>query len=422
MSFIDKQVAKFQVFDAPAQRILKANFIYYFFFPFFILFSQAYVYANSPGGISYNVFWGVMHFIGNPLGYLVCGYFLRRFEVKTMYAAGMIIMALNMWIMMLIPQEYFNATACYVFGFISGIGSGMYWSSRFYLTIVSTKDETRNLFNGIDFMFQIISGIVMPITVGTYISLYENEGFRAKFEFFTQQFAYISAGLVAVLLALAASAIIVRGSFKTVKLGRFLHFSFSPEWKSTRFFAFIMGCYHAGIICLPTIVTLRFIGGEGALGLIDTVAHVLALITIYIASTISRPEDRPKIMLLGAAIFAVGIALFTGSLATLPVYAAVITSVAFYLSDPTMNFPYRASFMKSIDLLRVKENRGEFTYLCDIEIFNAIGRVVSILAFFVLYQVLPEKTSFITYFIGLAILQFINVVLCKRINNLKTIF
>ena len=263
----------------------------------------------------------------------------------------------------------------------------------------------------------------MPITGGYYISRYKSAEFIEAFPFFTQQFAYITAGAFAMLLAFIASIIILRGEFATVKLGKFLHYKYDREWRDTRLFAFIMGCYHAGIICMPTIVTLSFFDGrEDALGIIDTVAHVLALITIYVASTIARVEDRPKVMLLGSVIYMIGMLMFAGAVSGFAQYAAVIVSISFYLSDPTMNFPYRATFMKSVDLLKVKENRSEFTYLCDIEQFNALGRVVSILAFFVMYHLLPTNVAFIVFFLVLAVLQFVNVVLCKRINRLQSIF
>jgi len=60
------------------------------------------------------------------------------------------------------------------YGLIYGVGSGLYWSSRNYLTLQETKDEHRNYFFSIVSLADKISGTVVSFISGWIIFLVES--------------------------------------------------------------------------------------------------------------------------------------------------------------------------------------------------------------------------------------------------------
>ena len=411
--FFAKQLRQFDLFGDSAKRVLKANCVFGFMLPFYIIFSNTYIFNYNPeGDISFNIIYSALTFVGNPLGFILSGILLRQLHVKTLFIVGMSVIIVNMAVMMFIPSAWLTPASIFFFGLISGLGSGIYWSSRTYLTVVSTDDTVRDFFSGLDYVFFIAGGIVTPALVGSWIGLHETG-------LFSRQFAYQSAMLFALGLVVFASITVARGKFSTVNAKRFLKYKFIKSWQTTRAYVFIMGIYHGAILGVPAVFMMLYVGQEQQLGLVESATHFFALISIYIVSSISKRALRPYVMLAGSILFLIG-ALAFGSL--LPGHAAIATVIlviAFYLSDPTMNFPYRASFMRSIDHSSAIEKRDPYTYLTDIEQFNALGRLVSIGAFYLLYKLLPAEQAFAFYVIGVAAIQFVNVMFCSKINGIQ---
>ena len=411
MSIITEQLAKFKVFNADAKRLLKANLIFGLMIPFYVIFSNTFIFGNTDGDITFNIIYSALHFAGNPVGFIMNGYLLRQFHVKSLFIAGMAIIIVNMALMMFLPAEFFTELAVLGFGLVSGIGSGMYWSARTYLTVVSTTDDNRNFFSGLDFMFLIAGGIVTPFVIGNFI------GLTVEWGWLTRPVAYQSAILFALVLVSMASYTVARGSFGTVKVPDFLHYRFEPRWWDARGFVFVMGLFHGAYLSLPAILVMSFVGDEKAVGLVDSLSHVVALIAIYLVSSNINPSQRTRVMLAGSMLFLVGTLTFSGLLSEMEAVATIVLVATFYLTDPTINFPYRASFMRAIDRSRQLEGHDEFTYVVDVEQFNALGRLVSIGVFFALYVTLPIKLAFGSFLVAVAISQFANLYFSKRING-----
>ena len=411
LSQLGKQRAQFNLFSVNAKRVLKANCIFGFVLPFYIIFSNTYIFNYNPvGDISFNIIYSALTFVGNPLGFILSGLLLKKFHVKYLFIVGMNIIIANMAVMMFIPSDWLVPISLFLFGLVSGLGSGIYWSSRTYLTVVSTSDNVRDFFSGLDYVFFIAGGIVTPALVGTWIGLHETG-------IFTRQFAYQCAMLVALFLVVLASIIVAQGSFPTVRAKNFLKYSYQISWRKTRAYVFIMGIYHGAILAVPAVFMMLYVGKEQQLGIIESATHFFALISIYTVSSISRAALRPYVMLGGSLLFLTGAIMFGSLLPSHAAIATIILVIAFYLSDPTMNFPYRATFMRAIDDLSTQEKRDPYTYLTDIEQFNALGRLVSIVVFYLLYRTLPATHAFAIYVVGVALFQFINVGLCRRINS-----
>ena len=412
MNAFQYRLKQFKHFGPEAQRLLKANFMFGLLMPFYIIFSNTFIFGNTDGNLYFNFAYSALHFVGNPVGFILCGYLLRRFHIRQLFAAGLLLILANMAVMVSTPKQYFTYTAVLIFGLLNGMGSGLYWSVRNYLTVISTHDDNRNFFTGLDQMFFVIGGIATPFVVGNYI------GWGTALGWFSREFAYGSAIFFASVLAFLAVRLVWQGNYPTVKVPRFLFYRYLPEWRKARLFVFVMGFFHAAFIATPAVLVMMFVGNESAVGFTDSISQTCAmLMTLWISSK-AKPHHRTKVMLAGTGIFTTGALVFTGLLAWQPAIATVLMVAAFYFTDPTINFPYRASFMKVLDQVKAVEKRDAFTYGVDIEQFNAAGRLCSIILLVILLEVLPASWAFPAYFISVAAIQFINVLLSKRINTL----
>lgn len=411
MSVFSIPLKQFSIFNANAKRLLKANLMFGLLIPFYVIFSNTFIFGSANGDITFNILYSALHFWGNPIGFIMNGFLLRKVHVKSLFIAGMLLIIINMGFMLFLPPEFFTKTAILGFGVVSGIGSGMYWSARTYLTVVSTTDDNRNFFSGLDFMFLIAGGIVTPFIIGNFI------GLSTEWGVFTRAQAYQVTLLFALAMVLLAAYFVVRGNFGTVTVSRFLYYRFEPSWWHARGMVFVMGLFHGAYLSLPAILIMTYVGNEKAVGIVDSIAHLVALIAIYLVSSRIAPGQRTRVMLAGSILLLAGTATFTGLLNQWAAAATITMVATFYLTDPTINFPYRASFMRAIDRSRAIEQRNQFTYVVDIEQFNALGRLVSIGIFYALLQMVALKQALTFYLLFIAASQFANIYFSKRINN-----
>lgn len=403
--FFKNQKAKFSVFSRDAKALLKGNLFFAMVIPFILIFSNAYIWRSS-SSVYLILFFMMGHFFGNPLGFLVNGLVLRKVKVKDMFVMGMFIYLIAM--MLLVYLENVSYLSLISLGVGSGIGSGLYWSNRNLLTVTSTVDENRSFFNGLDYIFLAAGGIISPLFFGLFIGLGE------KFDLIEAQNAYQLSVFFAVILVFVAAFHIRKGSFETLPQKAFFQYKFNKEWNYTRLMCYIMGFYHFAILTLPAILILNFIGNESSLGIIDASSNLTAFCVVYIVSSRAKPHQRHAILMAGTVLFMLGAIIF-GSLFSSA--GVLVLQAAFYLSDPLLNISYRAIFMNNIDNFSKLEGRNPYTYLVDLEGFNASGRITASCLFLGLYYLSSFELTLIVTLIFISLLQFLNLAVGKRASG-----
>ncbi len=411
MDLFKEPLIQFRVFNTNARKLILVNFIIGLFNPFYIIFANTFIFTSSKGNLSLNLIFSCCSFLGLVFGFILNGYFLRYIHVKRQLIAGILILFLAIVVMFLLPNGSVNINWVIFLGLFSGIGNGIYWSSRNYLTVVNTNNSNRDFFAGIDFILISVGRIITPLIVGIYI------GEGIKLGWISHQFAYRSTLIIAFLLIVSATFILLPRKYKTAKPNKYFYFKYSKLWGNARKMFFVLGSFQGAVTALPPVIIMKFLGNESAVGLYTSICYFIAITTVYIISKKSSIQHRSKILKYTAIALISGAILFILLIHSNSYMATACLIVILFLTEPLFGFPARASFMKALDELKYIENRDTYTYVVDVEIFTGIGRISSLLIFFTLYIYLPIFIALSIYISYVSLLQLTNIRHSKKLNG-----
>jgi YQGE family putative transporter len=407
----EEQKAKFEVFTLSARKLIWSNLLFGLFNPFYFIFSNTFIFKHSNGNLVYNLIYCSFTFSGIISGFVINGFLLKKFHVRNQLIFGELMLFISITTLFLMPGNFLTDVSVSCFGLISGIGSGIYWSCRNYLTIVNTTDSNRDFFAGLDYI--LISGgrIITPFLVGIYI------GEGTKHCLFSSSFAYSSTLIFAFLAILFSSLMVIKEKYKTTQTKKFVFIRYNKEWSNSRLLITLLGFFQGAIFVIPPVFIMKYIGNEATVGTLNSVSYIIAITIVYVISSRSKTEHRTGIIFAAASILLTGALVYSFFISSRSILATSILMVLMFIAEPIINFPCRATVMKAIDDLKHIENRDDYAYLLDIEFFAALGRVASMILFYVLYTSFETGIALSVYVIFIGLLQFFNVPLSKRING-----
>src|SRR5690606_3591351 len=119
----------------------------------------AYVMRNSNDPVKVVVY-QLTIYTGIPITFLLNGYLLNHFRIKSLYSIGMLLSGISMMIMMSLKTLDLWGIACA--GMTMGFSFGFYWANRDYLALSITNDSNRNYYYGLETFFYTIIAVIIP--------------------------------------------------------------------------------------------------------------------------------------------------------------------------------------------------------------------------------------------------------------------
>jgi MFS transporter, YQGE family, putative transporter len=406
-----EQKARFDIFSVNAQKFITSNLLFGLFSPFYLIFSNTFIFSSSKGNLEMNLVYCIFTFIGIITGFLLNGYISRYVHIKLILIGGVWLIFLTIVLMFSLPQKDISWFGIIFYGMFTGLGVGIYWSSRNYLTLVITNKNNRDFFSGIDFILISLGRVVTPFLIGIYI------GQGIKLGWFSAAIAYRSTLILAFALVLVITILILRIKHKSVRFGKFLYFSYSKRWQKVRLLLMTLGFFQGAIYVIPTVFIMKFVGGESFVGTINSLGYLVAIIIVYLISRKSGTEHRTRIVILGFWMLTSGAVAFSLFFKSNVILGTYILIFLMFLAEPILNFPIRASLLDVINGIKKQEKRKGYAYIFDVEAFTAVGRVASLTIFYLLYLVLPVAISIIVFILFMAITQYYCIALTRKINE-----
>lgn len=360
--------------QAPGMRtLLLTNMLYALVLPVVEIFVGAYVMRNTSDPVMV-AFYQLMMYAGIITTSLVNGFLLKRYSVKTLYAAGILVSGLSMFGMMAIPS--LGITALGVAGFTLGAASGFFWTNRYLLALYNTDNENRNYFFGLESFFFSVTSIGVPLFIGAFLSQLEGkEIFGLLFDI---NRSYRVVTLFVIGIAVLACAVLRKGKFANPKETAFVYFRFCKLWNKMLLLAVLKGMVQGFLVTAPAILVLKLVGNEGALGLIQGISGALTAVLVYVLGRLARPQDRLKIFAGGLLIF------FAGTIGNGILFSAagvilfVLCKVVF---QPLFDLAYFPIMMRTIDVVARLEGRNEYAYILSHEFGLFVGRASGLILF-----------------------------------------
>lgn len=380
--------------------LVLTNMIYALVLPVIDIFVAAYVMRNSNDPTKV-VIYQLTIYTGIPLTFLLNGFLLNRFNIKTLYSAGMLLSGVSMIVMM--SLKTLDLTGIGIAGIIMGMSFGFYWANRDYLALSITNDHNRNYYYGLETFFYTIIAVVVPICIGWFIEsggdINVNNAYR------------IITGLVFV-ITIFASVVCFRGHFRNPDEKTFLYLRFHPYWRKLLMLASLKGLAQGYLVTAPAMLIMLLLGKEGALGTAQSVGAIIAAVLMYIIGRAAKPEHRITIFAGGLICFALA-AIFNGALYNAT--GVVIFMLFLLLAKPMLDIAYFPIQFSVIDILSKKEKRNVYAYILNHEVGLYAGRFLGAGTFIFLAYYFSTEVALRYAIIIIAVLQLLSIAVGKTI-------
>ncbi|WP_231491244.1 MFS transporter [Pedobacter sp. Leaf170] len=378
------------------------NLIYSIVLPVIDIFVAAYVMRSSNDPVKVVVY-QLTIYTGIPITFLINGYLLRTFSIKTLYSLGMMLSGISMMVMMSLTT--LDTVGIGVAGLIMGMSFGFYWANRDFLALAMTNDENRNYYYGLETFFYTIIAIIIPFSIGAFIEYQSAISGNA-------QLAYrIVTGFV-VFITILASIMCFRGNFTNPTEKKFVYFKFDPYWYKLLRLASLKGLVQGFLVTAPAMLIMLLVGKEGALGTAQSVGAIIAAFVMYIIGRKTAPKHRVYVFGAGLLIFAIA-AIINGILYNST--GVIIFMLLLLLAKPLLDIAYYPIQYSVIDILTKKEKRSEFAYILNHEAGLYIGRLVGAGTFLVLAYSFSVEIALRYAIVIVAVLQLASFWVAKDI-------
>lgn len=381
--------------------LILTNMVYALVGPVIDTFVSAYIMrsSNDPTKV---VIYQLTIYTGIPLTFLLNGYLLRRFNIRKLFCAGMLLSGLSMLGMMSLRK--LDDVGIGAAGLVMGMSFGFYWANRDTLVLDVTNDRNRNYYYGLETFLYTIIAVVMPLAIGWFI--------HAQSRFANSHGAYLTIIGIAFCVTILASLICLRGQFPNPPAKRFVYLKFHPLWNRLLLLALLKGLGQGFLVTAPSMLIMTLLGDEGSLGMAQTIGALVAAIAMYILGRVTNPDDRIK-------IFAAGLVLFLlAALSNAILFSAtgVILFMLFLLvAKPLLDLAYFPIQFRVIDIVKRIERRSEFSYIFNHEAGLYVGRFSGALAFLLLAFGFSTTIALRYAILLIATIQLLSLLVAKNI-------
>jgi MFS transporter, YQGE family, putative transporter len=381
--------------------LVLTNFVYAFVLPVIDIFVAAYIMrsSNDPTKV---VIYQLTIYTGIPLTFLMNGFLLKRFQVKHLYAAGMLLSGVSMAIMM--SLETLNLIGIGIAGLMMGFSFGFYWANRDFLSLANTDDGNRNYYYGLETFLYTIIAVIVPIAIGWFLEL--QGGAHA-----VQRGYQIITGIVFA-IAIAASLVCFRGQFTQPEARPFVFFKFHPLWRKFLVLASLKGLVQGFLVTAPAMLVMLLLGKEGALGTAQSVGAILAAVAMYFIGRYSRPDQRVQILAAGLILFAMAAVanaiLFNAT-------GVVIFLMFLLLARPLMDLAYFPIQYNVINVVGEAEQRSEYAYILNHEAGLWVGRFLGAGTFLALAYGISTDIALRYAVLIVAMVQLLSIVIARNV-------
>lgn len=384
VAVIQKEVRHYQTLS-PTTRLLVLS---YFFrsaaYPIISTFTSAYIWQGSHD-VMLLILYNAAACAALPPMFMFNKFLLGRIELKTLYGIGIVLTGLSALLVVFYTST--SPVAYIIYGLVYGIGNGIYWSNRNFLTLKHTDSQTRSYFTGLNFSLSTMASTVVPIVAGWFIVLTVSAHI-----FPTAKLGYGILTILAFGLLIITGWIIQKGIFEKPILTEPKPTPFSPLWQKARLLSIAIGLVDGPLYILPTVLVLKLANNEGILGSVNSIMAIITAAVTYIFGRWYRQKYYLRLftMLLGIFILAAVPLLWTMGYVSVIWYVVVVN-----LAD---NLIWTVNEPKLMDIQDDESKMHGITHyrlIVDRELFLNIGRI-GLFAIFAMLTVYTP-TMAITY-------------------------
>lgn len=340
-----------------------------------------------------------------PLGFLLSYRFIGRVTHRFLFLLGTI--GSGLIPLLLIFSPTFLPIVVISFGALFGVSQGFLYSTRNYLTLHTTTKESRLRFSSVESLIATSCGLVVPFIVGWGLEL------GTKIGWFSLTQGYRWMGLIACLFLGIAGWILHDRSEPLPARPKLKLFPLSGQWKLLRSMDFIQGVISGVTSLLPIILTILFIGMEGAIGTFRSIGAIVTALSIFLAGRFVIHDQRLPILSFSFFIDLLAAA----AVVFLPLRLGVIIFIITSVGTSVMRWWVTVATMyHAVEVEQRLTGSSREALLLDREFVLDMGRAVGLLLFLFLYSIVPAQSPFIAI-VFIAMIQLTIYPLCRALDK-----
>ncbi len=366
---VKKEISHFKKLTFKARELIFSSLFYGAAAALIGVFIGAYIFRQTNDPLLVSLYY-VGAFISLYVTFLINGKLLKKIKVNHLYGFGLICMGLAPFILVSIPSVPIYLIP--LIGALDGFGGGFYWSNRNYLEIDATEDADRDYFFGVITASTTFLAIIFPFLGGIILTYGNNLIFQIP--------SYQLLMGIGFMIFLVGALVIQNTEFHQPQIGNLFLGKASKSWNRIRLFTFFFNFKLAIETVAFGLIVLAIAKTEFSLGLFQSLSAVFSAIFIYIFGRNIKIEKRIILML-------IGILFITTSNMILVLFFSIPALIVFTILNKVGD-PISSNIMGAIVYKGIEdstEHYGEkYRYICDLELFHNLGRLVAI-ALFVLF-------------------------------------
>lgn len=367
---IGKEADHYRALPKEVRRLLLSYYLYLLAYPLFAVFTNAYLWRLNEN-LSFLVVYNLLYCLGLPLGFYANGLLLKKFHTLKLYAVGAVLEGLAGLLVVVFSTTSFSLLAFY--GLLSGMGAGLFWGNKNYLSLMLTKGTNRLYYNSLETAGDTVINMVIPALAGAFIV------FGESINLYTPALAYKILMAIGLLLVIVAGLIVQSSKIQDVESEPLFVHTPSPRWKLVRWYNVLSNVVIGAEFIIPSVLVLVLVGKEGALGLVSSATATLSTVLIYIYGRKSKIKDVWKTVAAACIIY------FIGGILLAWFYTPIV--VLIYMALSTIGWVFRwpnayAVIMEAMDNESTK--KGQYAFICDNEVTFNIGRSVGLCLIFMI--------------------------------------
>lgn len=363
ISRVNIELSHYRALREDSRRLLISYYLYLSAYPLFGIFTNAYLWQTGENLLSLVIF-NLLYCLGLPLGFYLNGILLQHFHALRMYGVGVVLQGLSGILVVFFPASTPITLALY--GAIYGVGGGLYWGNKSYLTQKITRGTNRLYYLTLESSGDMLINIFMPAVAGGIISL------GTHFNLYNLEIGYRLAMGLGLILTLISGLIVQGSSLQDIDHEHMFIKKKSSRWNSVRLYNYFFNLIVGVEFIIPSVLVLALVGNEGTLGLVSSITAGLSALTLYILGRKGNLAHIWRIVALGFFIYLTsGILLATGlSLITVLIYEAAST-IGWALR-------WSPGYTITMEIMDREDDHHQYAYICDNEVFFNLGRITGI--------------------------------------------
>jgi len=377
-----------------------------------LLLHTVFAFTSSIGGVFFNVYlwrtsdslipiakYQFFYWLTLVLGYILIGYWFKGKGVSRLFRISFLGHFIFYIAVIILGEKAGGLVE--LLGVMGGFAASFYWSAHSVMVFSGTEDKLREIFYGVLGSLGSFANVVGPALAGYLIwagSKFNGKGFAGY---------YLLFGLLAAVFLLSEFAIrrIKDVTFEKFSLSGSLRlFKEKPIWRLN-----LIRSFYDGLMVtrgfLWSVLSFVILKNELRLGLAMSAFALLAVLTNPIIGFIYKPVRRLSLNSLGMAFLVLAGILY-------PLLLNPAGLIVDKVLGEAIGWPLFALAWLSFFFLIIEKDEGgksrQFEYFTSFEIFQGMGRILSIGLFIAFFDATSQIT-FARWWFGALSLLFIPI-------------